>query len=133
MHLGRRAAGDRQRPAGGPSQESREHLVWAQDGLVALAGGKLTTFRRMAQAALAAARPWLPALPPVHRDILPAHAPVAGVPLRWAAGARWPARPPAARSSPAPPPAGASCATACCTSRCATWTTCCCAAAAWAC
>lgn len=67
-----------------PSQESREHLVWAQDGLVALAGGKLTTFRRMAQAALAAARPWLPALPPpVHRDILPAHAPVAGVPLRW--------------------------------------------------
>ena len=45
-----------------PSQESREHLVLAQDGLVALSGGKLTTFARMADAALAAAARWLPRL-----------------------------------------------------------------------
>lgn len=49
-----------------PSRESREHLVWARDGLVALAGGKLTTFARMAGSALEAARPWLPAHPARH-------------------------------------------------------------------
>jgi glycerol-3-phosphate dehydrogenase len=42
------------------SKESREHLVLAKDGVVAVAGGKLSTFRSMAQAALQAAAPWLP-------------------------------------------------------------------------
>ena len=49
-----------------PSQESREHLVLAQRGLVAIGGGKLTTFRRMARQALKAASPWLPGLQPEH-------------------------------------------------------------------
>ncbi len=43
-----------------PSQESREHVVWVDRGLVTVTGGKLTTFRRLALDALKAARPWLP-------------------------------------------------------------------------
>ncbi len=38
-----------------PSQESREHSVWRRDGMVCVAGGKLTTFRRIALDALRAA------------------------------------------------------------------------------
>jgi glycerol-3-phosphate dehydrogenase len=38
-----------------PSQESREHSVWRHDGMVCVAGGKLTTFRLIALDALAAA------------------------------------------------------------------------------
>jgi glycerol-3-phosphate dehydrogenase len=38
-----------------PSQESREHSVWTQDGIVCVAGGKLTTFRLIALDALHAA------------------------------------------------------------------------------
>ena len=45
-----------------PSEESREHLVLAHRGLVAVGGGKLTTFRVMAQQALRAAQAWLPRL-----------------------------------------------------------------------
>ncbi len=44
-----------------PSDESREHAVWVDNGLVTVTGGKLTTFRRLAADALAAAAPWLPA------------------------------------------------------------------------
>lgn len=51
-----------------PSKESREHLVLADRGLVALSGGKLTTFRPMARAALDAARPWLPMLQPARES-----------------------------------------------------------------
>jgi len=54
-----------------PSKESREHLVLAKDGLVALSGGKLTTFAAMAQAALQAASPWLPPLAPLPGPLLP--------------------------------------------------------------
>lgn len=43
-----------------PSEESREHGVWVDDGLVTVTGGKLTTFRRLAWDALQAARPFLP-------------------------------------------------------------------------
>jgi len=43
-----------------PSQESREHAVWVDHGLVTVTGGKLTTFRRLALDALKAARSWLP-------------------------------------------------------------------------
>ncbi len=38
-----------------PSQESREHSVWRHDGMVCVAGGKLTTFRLIALDALRAA------------------------------------------------------------------------------
>lgn len=43
-----------------PSREPREHVVWVQNGLVTVTGGKLTTFRRLALNALKAARPFLP-------------------------------------------------------------------------
>ncbi len=43
-----------------PSSESREHLLWTNDGLVSVTGGKLTTFRKLAWDALMAARPFLP-------------------------------------------------------------------------
>jgi glycerol-3-phosphate dehydrogenase len=43
-----------------PSEESREHVVWVDRGLVTVTGGKLTTFRRLALDALKAAKPFLP-------------------------------------------------------------------------
>ncbi len=43
-----------------PSEESREHVVWINHGLVTVTGGKLTTFRRLARDALKAAKPYLP-------------------------------------------------------------------------
>jgi glycerol-3-phosphate dehydrogenase len=43
-----------------PSQESREHVVWVDQGLVTVTGGKLTTFRRLAMDALKAAKSYLP-------------------------------------------------------------------------
>jgi len=43
-----------------PSEESREHVVWINDGLITVTGGKLTTFRRLAIDALKAAKPYLP-------------------------------------------------------------------------
>ena len=42
------------------SEESREHVVWIERGLITVTGGKLTTFRRLAADALKAARPLLP-------------------------------------------------------------------------
>ncbi|MFO8047654.1 MAG: glycerol-3-phosphate dehydrogenase/oxidase [Desulfosudaceae bacterium] len=49
-----------------PSHESREHVVWKDQGLVTVTGGKLTTFRLLARDALKAAAEYLPhcALPP---------------------------------------------------------------------
>jgi glycerol-3-phosphate dehydrogenase len=41
------------------SQESREHVVWVDNGLVTVTGGKLTTFYRLAADAVAAAGPFL--------------------------------------------------------------------------
>ena len=43
-----------------PSEESREHVVWINHGLITVTGGKLTTFRRLAIDALKAAKPLLP-------------------------------------------------------------------------
>ena len=43
-----------------PSEESREHVVWVDQGLVTVTGGKLTTFRRLALDALIAAKSFLP-------------------------------------------------------------------------
>ena len=42
-----------------PWRESREHVVWNEDGLITVAGGKLTTFRLLARDALRVARPAL--------------------------------------------------------------------------
>ena len=46
-----------------PSKESRDHVVWHEDGLLSVTGGKLTTFRLIALDALRAAQPMLGALP----------------------------------------------------------------------
>lgn len=45
-----------------PSRESRDHVVWAENGLLTVTGGKLTTFRLIALDALAAVRERLPAM-----------------------------------------------------------------------
>ena len=42
-----------------PSRESREYAIWDENGLITVAGGKLTTFRLMARDALKKARPYL--------------------------------------------------------------------------
>jgi glycerol-3-phosphate dehydrogenase len=47
-----------------PSEESREHDIWVDKGLVTIAGGKLTTYRRVTLDALKALQPFLP---PVER------------------------------------------------------------------
>jgi len=46
-----------------PSRESRDHVVWEEDGLLTVTGGKLTTFRLIALDALRAARRLLPGMP----------------------------------------------------------------------
>jgi glycerol-3-phosphate dehydrogenase len=43
-----------------PSSESREHAVWKDKGLITVTGGKLTTFRLLAQHAINTAKPFLP-------------------------------------------------------------------------
>lgn len=45
-----------------PSKERRDHAVWADNGLISVSGGKLTTFRQIAQDVLTAAETWIPAL-----------------------------------------------------------------------
>ena len=51
-----------------PSKESREFVLWMENGLLTVSGGKLTTFRLMAQKALKAVRPMLPEIPKMNRD-----------------------------------------------------------------
>lgn len=51
-----------------PSEESREHVVWEERGLLTVTGGKLTTFRRIALDALKAVRHHFPGLPPIRDD-----------------------------------------------------------------
>jgi len=43
-----------------PSEESRDHVVWIDRGLVTITGGKYTTFRKMAWDALDAVKQFLP-------------------------------------------------------------------------
>ena len=46
-----------------PSKESRAHVVWNEEGLITVTGGKLTTFRIMAEQALQLAAAALPGHP----------------------------------------------------------------------
>ncbi|MGI9181732.1 MAG: glycerol-3-phosphate dehydrogenase/oxidase [Longimicrobiaceae bacterium] len=48
--------------AADPSCESRDHAIWSEEGLLTVAGGKLTTFRPIARELLLAARHRLPEL-----------------------------------------------------------------------
>jgi glycerol-3-phosphate dehydrogenase len=58
-----------------PSKESREHVIWQENGLLTVTGGKLTTFRRIALDVLKVLREHLPDMPPLH-DKQPVFAPV---------------------------------------------------------
>ncbi len=51
-----------------PSEESREHDIWVDHGLVTIAGGKLTVYRRIALDALKAAQPFLPPMEKLSSD-----------------------------------------------------------------
>lgn len=51
-----------------PSQESRDHVVWEENGLLTVTGGKLTTFRLIARDALKAVRSRLPGIPVLEDD-----------------------------------------------------------------
>jgi len=52
-----------------PSQESRDHVVWEENGLLTITGGKLTTFRLIALDAIKAVRHRLPELPEIDRSL----------------------------------------------------------------
>ncbi len=52
-----------------PSKESREHVVWQENGLLTVTGGKLTTFRLIARDALKTARQRLPEMPDLPGDL----------------------------------------------------------------
>lgn len=58
-----------------PSKESRDHVVWVENGLLTVTGGKLTTFRLIALDVLKAVRHRLPNLPPLD-DRIPVLEPV---------------------------------------------------------
>ena len=51
-----------------PSKESREYVLWNESGLLTVSGGKLTTFRLMAQKALRAVSATLPEHAPRRSD-----------------------------------------------------------------
>jgi glycerol-3-phosphate dehydrogenase len=51
-----------------PSEESRDHVIWQEDGLLTVTGGKLTTFRLVAFDVLDKARHHLPDLPEVDKQ-----------------------------------------------------------------
>jgi glycerol-3-phosphate dehydrogenase len=48
-----------------PSKESRDHVIWEENGLLTVTGGKLTTFRLIALDALQVARGRLPNVPSI--------------------------------------------------------------------
>ncbi len=52
-----------------PSKESRDHVVWDEQGLLTVTGGKLTTFRKIALDALCAVRRRLPEMPEPRSDV----------------------------------------------------------------
>ena len=52
-----------------PSKEGRDHVVWQENGLLTVTGGKLTTFRLIALDTLRAARDRLPGLPPLDDQV----------------------------------------------------------------
>jgi glycerol-3-phosphate dehydrogenase len=52
-----------------PSEESRDHVIWEDDGLVTVTGGKLTTFRLIALDVLKAIRQRFPEMPEPSHDM----------------------------------------------------------------
>jgi glycerol-3-phosphate dehydrogenase len=64
-----------------PSKESREHVLWDENGLLTVTGGKLTTFRLMAHDALRAVRSRLPGSPQFNPSLRVLDPPPAGADL----------------------------------------------------
>lgn len=54
--------------AGDPSKESRDHIIWHDDGLITVTGGKLTTFRLIAEEVMNQVSEQIPDLPKVDMD-----------------------------------------------------------------
>jgi len=52
-----------------PSEESRDHVIWEEKGLLTVTGGKLTTFRLIALDVLKAVRRRIPELPEPSHDM----------------------------------------------------------------
>jgi glycerol-3-phosphate dehydrogenase len=52
-----------------PSKEARDHVVWQENGLLTVTGGKLTTFRLIALDALRAVHDRLPEMPPLDDQV----------------------------------------------------------------
>ena len=52
-----------------PSEESRDHVFWDENGLITVTGGKLTTFRLIALDVLKSIRPRLPEMPEPDQDM----------------------------------------------------------------
>lgn len=52
-----------------PSEESRDHVVWQENGLLTVTGGKLTTFRRIALDTINAVKEKFPDLDEMVRDV----------------------------------------------------------------
>ncbi|UCC51572.1 MAG: glycerol-3-phosphate dehydrogenase/oxidase [Anaerolineaceae bacterium] len=52
-----------------PSEESRDHVIWQEDGLITVTGGKLTTFRLVAFDVLDKVRHFLPDLPDIDKEL----------------------------------------------------------------
>lgn len=52
-----------------PSEESRNHVIWEENGLYTVTGGKLTTFRLIALDVLKAIRERIPEMPEPSRDM----------------------------------------------------------------
>lgn len=61
-------------PGKAPSKENREHVIWDHQGLVNVAGGKLTTYRLIARQILEQCRPYLTHLQ-LPDDALPGFSP----------------------------------------------------------
>ena len=51
-----------------PSKEARDEILWDEDGLITITGGKLTMFRHMAQRTLRFARKYLPEKIQIDKD-----------------------------------------------------------------
>jgi glycerol-3-phosphate dehydrogenase len=73
--------------SGNPSKAPREHVVLDEAGLITVCGGKLTTFRTMAQDALALAADKVGK--PFARDQGAVFSPAAALDPRWPGALRW--------------------------------------------
>jgi glycerol-3-phosphate dehydrogenase len=51
-----------------PSKESRDHIIWKEDGLITVTGGKLTTFRLIAEEVMKQVSEQFPDLPEIDMD-----------------------------------------------------------------